>query len=357
MCIGESLLDGSRQAAAADEIEPDPPAVLLMPAIRWPWSHAIPLLLAVLVLLVATSAPTTPRSTEGGVPAGTVPLRPSQREGDGSRAAQLGPLAPPDEINLEAIVELLGWDDALAALQQAESWQQVLRDFGIDDSDARMTKLAEVIEKLRQRTKTTQVQPPCIAEFRKQLQALRNALKAKDLAAARAAIARLDGLFRKNQEHLAHYGRSLLTLKARYEQLVRIQEGPAAIRRILEQANQELGRNQPTAAAEALGKAKFLTLGTPVKDEEFATIDAEVRRIDRELRFVRGKAAVAAAKECVSLKDGAARDAMVRLALDLLPDLPDELWQQFGGEAEKPQSFNSLSTQAGNEERAVDVSR
>ena len=60
----------------------------------------------------------------------------------------------------------------------------------------------------------------------------------------------------------------------------------------------------------------------PLKDEDFAQIDKEVRSIERELRFVRGKLAVAAAEECLTLKDAPARYAMVRVALDLLPDLP-----------------------------------
>ncbi|MCY2987516.1 MAG: YbjN domain-containing protein [Planctomycetota bacterium] len=321
--IGESLLDGGLRPVAEKDGKTGAPAVLVFPGMRWRWHYALPLALAVAAVMVATFAPVSQMPSDSRIPAGTIALRASERAGDFEEADVLAGGAPPEEISLQAIVGLLGRDDALAALQQAESWQQVLRDYGIGDSDSRMVKLAEIVEKLRQRTRLPPVPaPPWIDQFPKELQALRDALRVKNIAAAKAALGRLDKLFREHQEDLTHYGRSLVTLKARLDQLVRIQDGPATIRRLLDQATKELEREQATPAAECLGRAKFLTLGVPLKDDEFALIDKDVRRIERELRFVRGKLAVASAEECLTLNDAVARDAMVRLALDLLPDLP-----------------------------------
>jgi hypothetical protein len=227
---------------------------------------------------------------ESWLPLGGLSFRSSEVVGDPPPLHQGLPPSPP-EINLEAIEGLLGWHDARAALVQAQTWQQVLLDFAVPASDPRLVRLAKLIKQLEERTAAKPVPPPaCVEDFRRTLQALREALNAKDLDVAKTAVERADTLFRHHPQELTHYGRSLLTLKSRYAQLVREREGRSRIRVLLGEAEQQLREDSPTRAAEVIAEVRFLGMGTPMEESEFQALDHAVRDLERELRFTRESA-------------------------------------------------------------------
>jgi hypothetical protein len=86
----------------------------------------------------------------------------------------------------------------------------------------------------------------------------------------------------------------------------------------------QLRQEKPLEAAESIAEAMFLALRTPLDDEEFQARDRQVSELQRELRFARGKRAVNEAAKLQSVNDLRSRDLQLELALDILPDLPNE---------------------------------
>lgn len=242
---------------------------------------------------------------------------------DPSQRLQLD-LEPPD-ITLESIGALLDWDDLRKALVQAQVWQQLLRDFGAPEADPRLIRLTELIDQLSEQFRPRPTPPPAyLVEFRQLLNAIRQALLDQDLAAVRAAMARAEQLYQEHPEELAVYSRSYLVIRDRFRQLELVQEGRQQIVQHLADADQHLQRNQPLEAAELIAEAMFLALRTPLDEEEFQQRNQQVARLQRELRLVRGRRAVDEAGQLHEAGDLANRDRQLRVAQDLLPDLPND---------------------------------
>lgn len=250
---------------------------------------------------------------EGKMPVGTAEIETSNLKAD----------AP--EITLEAINALLEQENLQAALVQAQVWQQMLRDFGAAEDDQRLIRLEQVIEKLSVKLAPAPVPPPAFFEqFRRAMADLRKALMAEDVPAATRALGTAEGLFTSHPDELEPYGASLLSLKQRYSQMELLYTGRERIRKLLVQAEEDIRREKPTEAAENIAEAMFLALRVPMSDEEFTERSQTVQRLERELRFARGKRAIEEAKRCHDLNDLEARNQQLREAFELLPDLPAE---------------------------------
>jgi hypothetical protein len=232
------------------------------------------------------------------------------------------PAAPP-EITLDAVEQLLEANDLQESLVQAQVWQQMLRDFGVPDSDPRLLRLASIIRQLTERFRPQPGPPPAyLTEFRQALKELREAVIAQDVASGRKILARAQALFDAHSSALAPYSRSYLALKQVFEQLELRKEGRDKIRDLLTTAGRQLSNEQPLEAAESIATAMFLALRTPMDQQEFEERNRTVQQLHKELRFARGKRAVVEAEECHKQNDVQARDLQLQLALDLLPDLP-----------------------------------
>ncbi|MBW3598417.1 MAG: transposase [Planctomycetes bacterium] len=323
--VGQSLLDevGPPRRAVLDA----PYSVLL---VQHPWfsrrsfAAGVTLALAIVSLSVAwVLAPPGSLVLHAGwltwdpLAAESGRLPPGTAEVDGDL-----PLPPPD-ITLEAVEQLLERDDLRDALVQAQVWRQMLLDFNIRHSDPRLVRLEEIIVHLREQLKPGPTPPPAFfKEFRAALDDLREAVTRQDLAGGRTALARAQALFEQHPDELAIYGRSFQAIKHRFTQLELVQEGRAQIAKLLEDAERLINEDQPAAAAEALAQAMFKALRTPMEDAEFEQRDQTVRRLERELRFARGKRAVEEAERCHAENDLEARSAQLQVAFELLPDLP-----------------------------------
>jgi hypothetical protein len=331
-CGGTAIRVGH---SLVEEMRPEKRAVLAKPtavlAPRRPWLNRHTLGFASMLLLfglaltaaaVLTSSQTVSLSSgwltwksvsarSGEMPVGTA-------ESEAARGA-----LPPPEITLEQIEQLMTQADMREALVQAQVWQQMLRDFGIPNDDHRLRRLAELIAYFTEQLKPKPTPPPAyLGEFRRALDDLREALRAENLASARAALAIAEAIFKVHGDELAMFSRSYLALKQRFGQLELIQEGKQRISELLTTADQLIRRDEPTEAAEAIAKAMFLALRTPMEEAEFQQRDQAVRQLIRDLRLARGKRAVADAQRCQKESDLAARDIQLSVAMELLPDLP-----------------------------------
>lgn len=340
--IGQNLLDTRDKARSADE---PPIGVLIFPK-RWqPRRMAAALVVMLLITAAAGGGFAFTLSgrlllSQGWLGFQTVETQSalpatSTAEVDASELT----ISPP-EITLDAIERLLEAEDLRQSLVQAQVWQQMLRDFGADESEPRLLRLTTIIQKLTEQFRQRPGPPPAyLTEFRDLLKKLRDAVIAEDLASARTALASLETLLEAHSAELAAYGRSYLALKQRFSQLERRQEGRGTIRRLLAAADQFLKSEKPLEAAEAIAKAMFLALRTPMEKQEFDERNATVVQLQKELRFARGKRAVLEAEQCQTRNDLKARDAQLQIARDLLPDLPasrvEDLLKRAGELAKK----------------------
>ena len=248
------------------------------------------------------------------------------------------PASAPD-ITLEAIERLLGEVEVEAALLQAQVWQQMLRDYRTPEDDPRLVRLQQIIVELGRQLVPLPVDPPAfVAEFRGLLQELRSALTAEDIPRGRVALG-AEQLFAEHPEELDAYGGSLNALKHRFRQQELLFTGRERIGRLLEQAEQQILGEQATEAAESIAEAMFLALRTPMDDAEFEERSATVKRLERDLRFARGKRAVQEAAQCQTANDLEARNRQLQVAFKLLPDLPAARVEQLLAQA------NDLATQ------------
>jgi hypothetical protein len=132
----------------------------------------------------------------------------------------------PPTITLDAIEQLLEWEDLREAFVQAQVWQQMLQDFGVPEADPRLLRLAEIIRQLSDQFRPRPTPPPaCLAEFRKLLDRLREALVAKDLNSGRELMVRAETLYEAHSAELSVYSRSYLVIRDRLRYLELIHEG------------------------------------------------------------------------------------------------------------------------------------
>ncbi len=229
------------------------------------------------------------------------------------------------EVTLAMIDSLLGQEDAEKALAQAETWQWILHGQTVSEEDARAVRLKEVIALLVERL-TPKPQPPApsIAIFQKLLAELRQAITDEKLDQARELNRTAAQQFEEHAQDLAPYSRNLAALRSRLKQLERKVDGLRQIEQGLQQAKSLFQQEQVTPALEMKSRAEFAALhhyDMPEADRKRLTqLAAELREPQR---LAVGRRAVADAKKCQMEGDRDARDQQMRVALAVLPGLPD----------------------------------
>jgi hypothetical protein len=245
-------------------------------------------------------------------------------DADGGTEADDAASEPP-AITFEAIEALLDRQDLRKALVQAQVWQQVLRDFGVPETDPRSIRLAEIIRQWSEQFRPRLAPPPaCLAQFRELLDRLLDALLAKEWNVIRELMAQADALYEAHTSELAVYSRSYLVLRDRFRQMELLREGRERIGEHLSEAERQLRQHKPLEAAEAIAEAMCTALRTPLDEDEFEARNRQVEQLQRELRLTRGKRAVEEAEKLHALGDRRSRDLQLQVALDVLPDLPGE---------------------------------
>ena len=233
---------------------------------------------------------------------------------------------PDPEITLELIERMLKDSEDLEALVQAQIWQEALREQEAPNDDPRLVRLAEAIEKLQEKLAPKPEGPPaCVAEFRRVVQALADALRRKpvDIAAARDAFQEAERLLREHGDDLAPHSHRFLMLK----KLLETEEARAGgVKRIddwFDKAEKALANDDVTEALECQAEAKLLALRTPLPDHEHQRLDGRDRELTPDVRFARGKRAVGDAKAYHQAGRPEDRNREAQRVLSLLQGLPE----------------------------------
>lgn len=243
-----------------------------------------------------------------------------------------GPAQPekepqPDVITLEGIRALLKEQDARIALVKARNWDRDLEADGVPATERRRRELKTVMQKLLQKLSGKRKPPPFVAEFDGLLDDMRKALTNSDADAARKLFERANALFDAHADVLGGRVTRLMRYKAWLLQLEREVTGPAALKKMLDQAVEHAKNGRPTAAIEMHATALFRSRPAALSQKEKEELKQRVRVVMNPLLgWSRGKRAVADAEECQRLGDFAARNRQLdRIALKFLPEIPSSL--------------------------------
>lgn len=233
-------------------------------------------------------------------------------------------IEPDHEITLESIESLRSRPDPIEALVQARVWHEALHQQGASEDDERLAALAEVIEMLTAKLAPQAEGPPVeLAEFRRLVQAIAEALKSGDLGAARKALDGAEGYLEQHADELTPHCGRYLQLASRVRSEEARHSGADRIGALLAKAEEALKAGNVTEGLEAEAEARFLALWSSLSDEEFKELDERERRLRAEIRFGQGRRAVEDARRCQQARDVDARNREVRRAFSLLPGLSE----------------------------------
>lgn len=268
---------------------------------------------------------------------------------------------PDPEVTLTRIEQLLDRSDRREALVQAQVWEELLRDQGAADGDARHARLQGIIVRLKAEIAPSDAEiAKRLGEFDQALRTTGEALSSSDAARARNSWDQAWGLFRNRSEELAFGARRLLTLKVRLQTQEAMVGGAGGIERCFEQAGKALDSGEPLEAAREEARARFLARITPgLSEADAQRLHALARRTASRLQLARGKRAAAEAREADRLRDPATRDRQAFRAFSLLAGMPEEEirpvldglgpWNQRALQSGGPQGLPGPSSPLGRE--------
>jgi hypothetical protein len=227
-----------------------------------------------------------------------------------------------------AMIDALSAQSDLAeALVQAQIWQETLRDQGIRNDDPRRKRLAAMIRTLEEKLTPQQGPPAELVEFRRLVQAIADALESGDragnVADARQAVEKADVYLQDHRDALMPYCQRFLRLKARLQELDAVIAGVSRIRRWLDEADGAAAAGNVTLALETEAKARFSALLALLTKAEAEELDLRDHGLVANIRFARGKRAVADAQRCHEAGDKEERNRQVRRAFAELMGLPE----------------------------------
>jgi hypothetical protein len=264
----------------------------------------------------------------GTGPLGGAPRPEEQTATPASPRKRPSPPPPaPLKVTQEMIEGLLKRPDLSEALVDAQIWQETLRDQGAPNEDPRRVRLAAVTKAILEKLSPPPGPPPHLAEFRKLVDALAQALqagnKAENLAEARKAFEAAEAYFEAHKESLVPYAQRLVMLRSWLRELESVLEGVTLVRKWLDEAARAAAADDVTRAMESEAKARFCALDARPTKSEAEELDQRYRQVRDEIIFARGKRAVADARRCEQAGDRRARNRQVRRAFNELSGLPE----------------------------------
>jgi len=163
-----------------------------------------------------------------------------------------------------------------------------------------------------------------LGRFDQLVEALADALKAKNVPAARTAFRQADEFLRKQPEELALHCRRFLSLKMRLQGQEAVAGGAPRVRELLDSAQKALDAGRLAETLETEARAKFLARITPALTEaQGKSLDEQSRQLAARIRFARGKRAVADALAAAKAGDRITRNRETARAFSLLPGFPE----------------------------------
>ncbi len=247
-------------------------------------------------------------------------------------ASPATPLRPDERISRQMIERLLARDDVGQALADAELWRDVLAESKVAATDERLVLLDKTIPELRKKLQASRgSSPPSAAEqCLDWLDKMRDAIRKKDLKAARQSAAEVETLVAAHPEVASRY-------RDRYDQqlgwLKQLEgEFPAGtepktaadVERLLKEALALATPERLTDAMEKRARALFLAPTARIEPGDDKKLTALEQEVTRAILRARGRRAVADARTCLVEGDDDALRALVAVAGTVLPEFSDE---------------------------------
>ena len=246
------------------------------------------------------------------------------------------PSRPDLKIKIEMIDRLLKRKDVEVALDNAQSWENVLITYKIPKTDPRLVALEKAIPELKKKLEQQRPAPVATAtpadKCLELLDEMLEAIAANDVPAGRTAGNEAKAMMKKNPELEKRYSERYEKQTAMLEDLAKkpvprkpdktVEDVVAILKEALELAQQ----NEVTKAMEARARGLFLAPRVAIDSGRKKQLNEQVKNLTTVIHRARGKRAVTDAERCFKEGDD---EALKVLLAEARKDLPEFKEQEF----------------------------
>lgn len=244
------------------------------------------------------------------------------------------PPRPDLKIKPEMVERLLKRTDVKDALIDAQSWRDVLIQYKTPKADSRLVGIEKAIPELQKRLKeqrpTVAVAPSSADKCLDHLDAMQNAVRAKDIPAARKAGTEVDAMFKAHPDLVKRYSERYESLKSLLADLGKKPPPPSPtktvrdVEQLLTAAMEQVQKNEVTVAMELRAKAIFLAPRVKIDGNEEKRLNQQIKDLTTAIHKARGLRDAADAQTCHAAGDAAAVKILVGDAQKDLPEFNDQ---------------------------------